>query len=109
VIGMKRGNIYFKAKTPLNKEIRITEEYWNFIISVKHPSMSGKEKEIITTLEDPGFVRRSKKDERVFLYYRSLDEKYICVVCKHLNEEGFIITTYMTDRVKEGEEIWRRS
>ncbi len=104
-----KDDIYFKVKTPLDKEIRITKEYWDFVKTVKHPNMEGKEKEIIKTLKDPEFIRRSNKDERVYLYYRSTDNHYVCVACKHLNGEGFIITTYITDRLKEGEEIWRKS
>ncbi len=71
--------------------------------------MKGKEKTVALTLKDPDFIRRSRKDKSVHLYYRWSKEKYICVVCKHLNAEGFIITTYTTSRVKEGEEIWRKS
>ncbi len=71
--------------------------------------MEGKEKEIIKTLKDPEFIRKSNKDEGVYLYYKSTGNRYICVACKHLNGDGFIITTYMTDRLKEGEEIWRKS
>jgi hypothetical protein len=103
------SEILFRVKTPLNKEIRTTIEYWNFIVTVKHPVMKDKKREVIETLKDPDFVRRSRKDERVYLYYRKSDKNYICVVCKHLNGEGFIVTTYITDRVKEGEEIWRKS
>lgn len=76
------------------------------MISVKHQNMDGKEKEVIETLKNPDFIRKSIKDERVFLYYKSTGNYYLCVVCKHLNGDGFIITTYMTDRSKEGEEIW---
>jgi hypothetical protein len=104
-----KDNIYFKVKTPLDKEIRITKEYWDFVRTVKHPNMEGKEKEIIKTLKDPEFIRKSNKDERVYLYYKSTGNNYICVACKHLNGDGFIITTYITDRLKEGEEIWRKS
>lgn len=49
------------------------------------------------------------KDNRVYLYYRSIDKMYFCVACKHLNGDGYIITTYLTDRVKEGNEIWKKS
>lgn len=55
-------NIYFQAKTPLDKEIRITNEYWKFIVTVKHVNMYGKEKEVIKTLEHPDFIRKSNKD-----------------------------------------------
>lgn len=85
-------NFYIKAKTPLNKEIRTTKEYWEFIISVKHTNISGKENEVIKTLKYPEFIRKSNKDERVFLYYKRSGNMYLCVACRHLNGEGFIIT-----------------
>jgi len=37
------------------------------------------------------------------LYYKKLNGKYCCVVAKHLNGEGFIITTYITNKIKIGE------
>ena len=101
--------IYFEVETPLKRRIRITKEYWELIITFKHPNMRGRENEVIETLKDPDFIRRGKKDKDVYLYYRKSGNRFVCVVCKHLNGEGFIITTYITDRVKEGEEIWRRS
>ncbi len=52
-----KGNIYFKVQTPLNKEIRTTKEYWDFVRTVKHPNMDGKEKEIIETLKYPDIIR----------------------------------------------------
>lgn len=103
------GRIYFEVETPLKRRIRTTKEYWEFIITFKHPNMRGREEKVIETLKDPDFIRRSRKDGDVYLYYRKSGDKFVCVVCKHLNEEGFIITTYITDRVKEGEEVWRRS
>ena len=106
---MSSNDIYFEAETPLKKKIRTTKEYWEFIVKVKHPIMRGREKDVIKTLKEPDFIRQSRKDTSVYLYYRRTGDKFICVVCKHLNGEGFIITTYITDRVKEGEEIWRRS
>lgn len=56
-------NIYFKVLSSLNKEIRITNEYWNFVKTVKHPNMDGREKEVIETLENPDFIRKSSNDE----------------------------------------------
>ena len=78
-------------------------------MKVKHPIMRGREKDVIKTLKEPDFIRQSRKDTSVYLYYRKIKDKFICVVGKHLNRDGFIITTYITDRVKEGEEVWRRN
>lgn len=100
--------ILFEVTTPLDKRIRTTEEYWNFIVTVKHPILKGKKNKVKKSLEDPNFIRRSTKDRRVFLYYKRAEDKFICAVCKHLAREGFIITAYITDKVKEGEEVWTR-
>jgi len=70
--------------------------------------MENKESLVIKTLEDPEMIRKSLKDPNVYLYYRGYEKYFICVVVKHLNGEGFIITTYITDRIKEGEEIWKK-
>jgi hypothetical protein len=32
----------------------------------------------------------------------------LCVVTKRLNGEDFLITTYPTDAIKEGERIWSK-
>ncbi len=33
--------------------------------------------------------------------------RWICAVVKRLNGEAFLITTYPTDAIKEGEPIWK--
>ena len=65
--------------------------------------MVGKENIVKETLENPEEIRRSRKDLNVYLYYRKVKENYNCVVVKHLNGDGFIITTYLTDRIKAGD------
>jgi len=66
------------------------------------------EEQVKKALEEPDEVRVSQEDENVYLYYRRLDKHQIVVVARHLNDEGFIITSYITDKVKEGEQIWKR-
>lgn len=101
-----RKNIYFKAITPLDKEIRITKDYWDKIIKTKHPNMKGKENLVRNTLENPDEIRRSKSDGTIHLYYKFFRKYNCCVVTKNINDEGYIVTTYMTDKVKEGKQIW---
>jgi hypothetical protein len=33
---------------------------------------------------------------------------YLCIVARHLNGDGFIITAYITDKIKEGEVVWKK-
>jgi len=45
----------------------------------------------------------------VFLFYRlECSGRWICVVAKRLNGDGFLITTYPTDTIKEGERVWSK-
>lgn len=98
---------YFKVKTPLGVTIRTTKQYWKLITTTKHPSIAKYELEVQETLSDPSEIRKSKQDPRVHLYYMSIGKIYVCVVADHINmEEGYIITSYLTDRIKEGDRIY---
>jgi len=35
--------------------------------------------------------------------------KYLAVVVKVLNQEGFIITAYFTERVRRGKVLWKKT
>ncbi len=52
----------------------------------------------------------SKHDKNVYLFYSEIiyydSFKHICVVVN--KKEGFIITAYITDRIEEGEQIWKK-
>ena len=100
-------SIYFKIKTPINVNVRIAKKYWDYLIKVKHKVMDGKQEIVKSVLSEPDEIRRSKIDTNVFLYYKKEDKLY-CVVAKHEGEEGFIITAYPTEKVKEGESVWKK-
>ncbi len=100
-------NEYFKVKTPLGITVRTTKDYWQRIITTKHPSIAKYESKVKKALKDPDEIRRSKQDIKVHLYYLSIGEVNVCVVSDHINsKEGYIITAYLTDRIKEGEQIY---
>ena len=99
---MNRG-VRFEVVSSLGKKIRTSDDYWKKIISTKHPAMAGREDLVKLTLASPEEVRSSKKDASVHLYYRKSGKDYCCVVAKHLNGDGVVITTYMTNRIKIGD------
>ena len=98
----------FQIKSALDKQIRTTQSYWRKITIVKHPSIRGKEKEAREVLKTPDIIRVSNSDKKVFLYYKKYFKNYLCVVVKHENGEGFIITVYITNKIKEGRQIWAK-
>src|SRR5487761_605824 len=99
---------YLSAKSKLGRTIRVTQAYWDYIIGVKHGEVAGLETEVAQALRSPSEVRKSKKDPLVHLYYRRFGNKFICVVTKHLNGEGFIITVYLSRRAGTlgSERVW---
>jgi len=64
------------------------------------------ENEIKETLINPVEIKKSSSDENVFLYYSNYMTNYLCIVARHLNEDGFIVTMYITGKIKKGETIW---
>ena len=70
--------------------------------------MAGKEQIVKDTLFQPDEIRRSKVDKNVFLYYKRKDNKIYCAVARHEGKEGFLVTAYITDKIKEGEVVWKK-
>ena len=103
----KPKDILFDVETPLGFHVRVSRSYWQIIITIKHPTMAGHEKEVKSTLEHPEEIRRSKTDSAVYLFYKTQRKgRWVCAVSKKLNGEGFLITAYPTDVIKAGEKIW---
>jgi hypothetical protein len=69
--------------------------------------MKGKEELVREILSDPAEIRMSRIDRDVFLYYKRFDKLY-CAVVRQQGNEGFLITAYPADKVKEGEVIWTK-
>lgn len=92
------------------REIRITEERWNYIIS-KRPILRKLKKHLIETIKEPELIKESAYDRQVALYYKHfkniLGGKYMVAVIK-INIDKFVLTGYVSDRVKEGEVIWEK-
>lgn len=101
--------VLFVATTPLGFDIRVTEEYWELIVTIKHPIMHGRDAEVVRVLQEPDEIRKSRRDPAVYLFYREeRPGRWICAVARRLNGEGFLITTYPTDAIKEGDRVWSR-
>ncbi|MEM6252922.1 MAG: DUF4258 domain-containing protein [Cyanobacteria bacterium P01_D01_bin.156] len=88
-------DILFEVETPLGFTVRTTVEYWDYISTIKHPIMRGREADVRETLANPNEVHVSKNDPHVYLFYRNDGEKrWICGVTKKMNGDGFLITAY---------------
>jgi hypothetical protein len=100
-------DLLFVAKTPLGFTVRVTRAYWDIISTLKHPVMRGHLDEVRAALESPDEIRLSKTDDQVYLFYKiQRPERWVCAVSRRRGSEGFLITAYPTDAIKEGEQIW---
>jgi hypothetical protein len=99
----------FEVISKLDKKIRVSVFYWNYISTVKHTSISGLEADVRSSLTEPIEIRKSKRDPAVYLYYgTSKAQPFVCTVVKHLNGEGFVITAYPTRRMV-GDLVWKKN
>ena len=99
--------LVFEVFTALGFRVELSTPRWQLIVGAKHPVMFGREREVAESLRTPDEIRRSRSDADVYLFYRQAGpSRWICVVVKNLGDHGFVITTYPTDTIKEGESIW---
>jgi len=62
-------------------------------------------------LRRPRWVRRSRSDATVRLFYEFYEQtivggKWLCVVVKCAENDAFVVTAYLTDKPKAGENLW---
>ena len=75
--------------------------------------MASLAEEIEQVLQRPAEVRISRSDAGVRMFYEFyahtvVGGKWLCVVVKYLPDDAFVITAYLTDRMKAGESVWPR-
>ena len=91
-------------------KIEISVSRWKHILE-QHPEIMPYLENIKQTIGAPDVVKLSVSDRSVRMYYRFfssiLGGKYLLVVIK-TNKRNFVITAYITDYIKTGEEIWKR-
>ena len=80
---------------------------------LQHPEMMELEMAIAETVLRPQQVVESLTDSLARLYYRfytgtTVEDKYLCVIVKVVGDDAFVLTAYLTDKVKRGVRIWPR-
>jgi hypothetical protein len=70
--------------------------------------MLDEEEKVKSALAEPEEIRLSRSDQSVYLFYTpEYRGRWVCAVVKRENDtEGFLITAYPTDAVKEGVKLW---
>ncbi len=92
----------FKTKDKTGRTIQLSKERYKHIL--KHPSMHNQIENIQDTLKNPTTIRYSEEDKNVVYFYKDFKnrdpvEKYLFISVKYLNGEGFIITSFYTNKI----------
>ena len=101
------STLLFEVATPLGFIVRTSTEYWQKILT-KHPDLGDRLELIKNALAAPDEIRRSSRDDAILLFYLTTDKRWAVAVARRLNGDGFLITAYQTDAIKDGESIWHK-
>ncbi len=104
------SEVVFEVVSKLSKKIALTTNGYEHI-SERHPEVSGEFEKIKETLVNPQTIRKSMYEDKVWLFYRLFSKtpvgrKYLMVGVRLFNNHGTVITSYFTDKIKMGDEIW---
>ena len=91
------------------RQVRLTDERLAHIL--EHPEMIGLDFAIAETLRAPTAVIQSLSDSTAALHYRfylgpRVGDKWLCVVVKYSALDAFVLTAYLTDKLKKGIPLW---
>jgi len=99
---MGKREIVFEITDKTGRKIHLSKERWKHI--QRHPHMYEQLENIKLTIQNPLTIRYYEEDEDVIYFYKEFkdgepSERYLLVSVKYLNGEGFIITSFFTDKI----------
>lgn len=98
-------NTIFEVTDKTGRKIRLTQKQWSHIVR-KHPQVSSEKEKIIETIENPDKMvdsRQPDPNKRFYYKYyknRPSPNKFVRVIVKYLNGEGFIMTAQFVSGIK---------
>jgi len=110
------AEVIYEVVSKFEKRIRLTKNIWQKI-RARHPEFQREEylQEILQTIQDPAFIIKGWTNECLSLRWCTIAPKvpkYLCVVYRELNNDGFIVTAFFIsrhERLLRREVIWRQS
>ena len=94
----------FEIKDFSHRKIHLSRERWKHI-NQEHPEVSPYIEEIKETLRNPDKIKTYEDDLVVKYYYnyykgRASSVRYLLLVVKYLNGDGFVITAYFVRNIR---------
>ncbi len=95
-------NILFEVTDKTGRKIRLTKEQWSKIRK-KHPEVEHEDL-LKETIEKPTKITHHSFDETMYKFYKHYKnkpypEKFLMVLVKYLNGDGFVVTSYYMDKI----------
>lgn len=98
-----------EASDPRGYPVICTEDTWNYHILPRHSNLTGREAEVKQAIEHPAFITQDATRSERNIYFRFTSGKarllYLKVVVSFENNQGTVITAFLTDSGKTGETI----
>ena len=89
--------------------VRLTDERWAHITE-EHCELAGMRLEVLETIENPSRILAGGEEE--LLAVQEIEKsKFLVVVYRELTNDGFIITAFLTRRIKSlnrRKQIWSK-
>ena len=94
----------FEFRDKSDKIIYLTKERWSHI-NIEHPEITNYIKEFNEILNNPTKIVDYPHDKNMKYYYKHFKDrktkaKYLLMIVKYLNGEGFIITVYFVRKIQ---------
>lgn len=109
---MRKDDVLELTKSISNKIIRLTLKQWFHIIE-SHDYMAGNMDRVLETVNSPDCIVKSSRGELIALkhYAKTNITEKDCVVIYKENEDGFVITSFLTSKPETIEKrgaIWQK-
>ena len=89
--------------------IRLTDERW-LHITEEHCELAGLRLEVLETITNP--LKILAGHHRELMAIREIENKFLVVIYREFEKDGFIITAFLTKRIKSlmgRKQIWSNS
>lgn len=94
-------------KDKFGNNYRLPQERWRHILT-NHPELRGKKHDVGKVLSDPDIIVKAYNDPAILVYHRKDRQKHLIAVVAH-SQKGFIITAFITNKIKIGKIIWQKN
>jgi hypothetical protein len=82
-------------------KVHLSKERWKHIL--RHPQMHNQLDNIVATLKNPTTIRYFDDYNVKYFFkefkHRDKSERYLLISVRYLNKEGFIITSFFTNKI----------